>query len=112
MYGALADIFPTLAARIRLLTRKPDITAVMENVEKLVGSSIATKDYIIRESATYDTSRQVDKIDFDALRAKFATGYKHTEVEKLRGAIESKLNSMVKRNKSHTNYQEKFQRLI
>src|SRR5438132_11244002 len=114
MYGALADIFATLAARIRLLTRKPDITAVMGDVEKLVGSSIATKDYIIRESATYDTSRQVDlsKIDFDALRAKFATGYKHTEVEKLRGAIESKLDSMVKRNKSRTNYQEKFQRLI
>ena len=114
MYGALADIFATLSARIRLLTRQADITAVMGDVEKLVGTSIATRGYIIRESATYDTSRQIDlsKIDFDALRAKFATGYKHTEVEKLRGAIESKLESMVKRNKSRTNYQEKFQRLI
>src|SRR6266487_1781381 len=113
-YGALADIFATLAVRIRLLTRKPDITAVMGDVEKLVGSSIATRDYLIRESVTYDTGRQVDlsKIDFDALRAKFATGYKHTEVEKLRSEIESKLDSMVKRNKSRTNYQEKFQRLI
>jgi type I restriction enzyme R subunit len=79
-----------------------------------VGTSIATKDYIIRESVAYDTSRQVDlsKIDFDALRAKFATSYKHTEVERLRGEIESKLDSMVKRNKSRRNYQEKFQRLI
>ena len=30
----------------------------------------------------------------------------------MRGDIESKLDSMVKRNKSRTNYQEKFQRLI
>ena len=116
-YGALADIFATLAVRIRLLTRQPDITAVMGDVEKLVGTSIATKDYIIRESVAYDTSdtgRQVDlsKIDFEALRAKFATGYKHTEVERLRGEIESKLDGMVKRNKGRRNYQEKFQRLI
>jgi type I restriction enzyme R subunit len=113
-YTALVHIIATLDARIRLLTQKPDITAVMGDVEKLVGTSIATKEYIIREALTYDTSRQVDlsKIDFDALRAKFATGYKHTEVEKLRGDIENKLDSMVKRNKSRTNYQEKFQRLI
>ncbi len=113
-YTALVHIIATLDARIRLLTRKPDITAVMGDVEKLVGTSIATREYIIREAVTYDTSSQVDlsKIDFDALRTKFATGYKHTEVEKLRGDIESKLDSMIKRNKSRTNYQQKFQRLI
>ncbi len=113
IYTALVDIFSTLAARIRLLTRQPDITAVMGDVERLVGTSIATRNYVIRESA-YDPGRLVNlsKIDFDALRAKFNTGYKHTEVEKLRSAIEEKLESMVKRNKSRTNYYEKFQRLI
>jgi type I restriction enzyme R subunit len=45
-------------------------------------------------------------------QSQFATGYKHTEVEKLRSAIENKLESMVKQNKSRTNYYEKFQRLI
>ena len=112
-YTALVDIFSTLAARIRLLTRQPDITAVMGDVERLVGTSIATRNYVIRESG-YDPGRHVDlsKIDFDALKEKFASGYKHTEVEKLRSAIENKLESMVKQNKSRTNYYEKFQRLI
>ncbi len=54
----------------------------------------------------------LSKIDFDALRTKFATGYKHTEVEKLRSAKEDKLENMVKRNKGRTNYREKFQWLI
>src|SRR5947209_9496071 len=67
IYGELADIFATLTVKIRLLTSKPDITAVSEDVENLVGSSIATRDYLIRETAVYDTSRQLDlsKIDFD-----------------------------------------------
>jgi len=112
-YTALVAIFSTLAARIRILTRQPDITAVMGDIERLVGTSIATRNYVIRDSP-YDPGRLVNlsKIDFDELRAKFATGYKHTEVERLRSAIEDKLESMVKQNKSRTNYYEKFQRLI
>ncbi len=113
-YKPLVEVFTVLLARINLLSRPPDMQEVMQEVAMLVGSSIATKGYIIHEYGEYDDGRYIDlsKIDFDALRAKFETAYKHTEVEKLRGAINSKLNAMVKLNKSRVNYQEKFEKLI
>ena len=115
-YKALYDIFASLVVRIRgLVAGQDDITGVMAEVERLVGSSIAARRYIIREStAPYDEGRYLDlgKIDFEALRAKFETAYKHTEVEKLKSAIVSKLRGMVKLNKGRIDYQEKFERII
>jgi len=113
-FTTLVHIFNTIAVSIRLDSGKPDLTTVRGDVEMLVDSSITTRSYISFESSTYDTGRQVDlsKIDFEALREKFATGYKHIEVAKLRNVIEDKLEKMVQRNKSRTNYYEKFQRLI
>ncbi|GCF08840.1 hypothetical protein KDI_24040 [Dictyobacter arantiisoli] len=85
----------------------------MTEIEELVGNSIATREYIIHEARS-EESRYLDlsQIDFDALRAQFEQAHKHIEVEKLRSSITRKLSSMVKLNKSRTNYQEKFQRLI
>jgi type I restriction enzyme, R subunit len=62
----------------------------------------------------YNTASQIDlsQIDFDALRAHFERAHKHTEAEKLRSSLISKLKRMVQLNKSRIDYLEKFQRLI
>ncbi len=115
-YKALYDIFAALVARIRMRTMdSEDMASVMAEVERLVDMSIVARRYVIRESkAEYGEERYLDlsKIDFEALRAKFATAYKHTEAEKLRGAIAGKLNTMMKLNKGRINYQEKFEQII
>jgi type I restriction enzyme R subunit len=54
----------------------------------------------------------LSQIDFDALKAQFDKGYKHTEAEKLKGAIASQLTQMVRLNKSRMNYLDKFQQMI
>ncbi|HLL78457.1 MAG TPA: type I restriction enzyme endonuclease domain-containing protein, partial [Ktedonobacteraceae bacterium] len=84
-------------------------------VEDLLDLSVATRQYVIRESSgSYDTSARLDlsQIDFDALSRHFARAHKHTEVEKLRGAVSSKLTRMVRLNKSRASFQERFQRMI
>ena len=115
-YKALYDIFVSLVARIRMRSMdQEDMAGVMAEVERLVDMSIMARRYVIRESnAPYDEGRYLDlsKIDFEALRAKFATAYKHTEAEKLRSAIAGKLNAMMKLNKGRINYQEKFEKII
>lgn len=114
-FKALYDIFVVLVAQIRRDTNQEDIGSVMAEVERLVDMSIVARRYIIRESnADYDEGRYLDlsKIDFEALRARFATAYKHTEAEKLRSAIAGKLNAMMKLNKGRVNYQEKFEKII
>lgn len=56
----------------------------------------------------YDLSR----MDSDKLLEKFKAGRKHAEVERLRGAVKSKLEDMISLNKTRTNYGERLQKLI
>jgi type I restriction enzyme R subunit len=65
--------------------------------------------YVIPES---NQLIDLSQIDFDALKAQFDKGYKHTEAEKLKGAIASQLTQMVRLNKSRMNYLDKFQQMI
>jgi type I restriction enzyme R subunit len=114
-FSAPVALIVVLAERIRLLEPEADIRGVMGEVENLLDLSVATRQYVIRESSgSYDTSSYLDlsQIDFDALSRHFARAYKHTEVEKLRGAIHSKLTRMVRLNKGRASFQERFQRLI
>ncbi|MBV9688511.1 MAG: type I restriction endonuclease subunit R [Ktedonobacteraceae bacterium] len=115
-YASLVGVFAHLVIRIHEHMRPPPIGEVVRAADRIIAESITTRGYIIHPSApNYDASDYIDlsKIDLEALREKFAsTPYKNTELEKLRGAIESKLDKMVKLNKRRTNYQEKFQQLI
>ncbi|MEA3358654.1 MAG: DUF3387 domain-containing protein [Thermodesulfobacteriota bacterium] len=108
-------LFDVIAQKIRSLTPPPDISGVMGEVEKLLDDSIAAEGYVIREpSASYGTGHLVDlsKIDFEALKARFEQGQRRTEAEKLKGKISSKLNKMVRLNRTRMDYLERFQRMI
>ncbi len=54
----------------------------------------------------------MSQIDFDALKQRFNKGRKHTEAEKLKGAVSKKLSRMVQLNKTRTDLLEKFKQLI
>ena len=54
----------------------------------------------------------LSQIDFEALKAHFEKGRKHTEAEKLKGAVSKKLQQMVQLNKTRTDLLEKFKKLI
>jgi type I restriction enzyme, R subunit len=116
VFVARVALFVALARDIRQLADTTDISDILDDIEQLIASSVATRRYIIRESSepyNSSTSRiDLSTIDFDALRAYFEHARQHIEAEKLRGAINSKLKRMVQLNRSRANYQENFQRLI
>ena len=101
--------FAEITKRIKQLTPHSDITEVKAAVEEILDRSIGTLTYVIPES---NQLIDLSKIDFDALKAQFASGYKHTETEKLKGIISSQLTQMLRLNKSRMNYLEKFQQMI
>jgi type I restriction enzyme R subunit len=82
----------------------------MGEVEALLDRSIAAEGYVIPE----DTGPLVDlgQIDFDKLRAAFATARKRTEIEKLRALLQRKLTTLVQLNRSRVDYLEKFEKMI
>jgi type I restriction enzyme R subunit len=112
---AAGEFNPTLYAlgeitkRIRNLASPVDISQVKAAVEEILDESIGTLKYVIPES---NQLIDLSQIDFDALKAQFDKGYKHTEAEKLKGAIASQLTQMVRLNKSRMNYLDKFQQMI
>ena len=110
-------LFAVMVERIRSLAPQPDISAVEQQVVELLEDSIEAQGYTIEPSDGADASAvggpvDLSKIDFDALREKFAGAQKHIEAEKLRGALGSKLTQMVRVNRSRLDYQQKFEELI
>ncbi|WP_420867507.1 type I restriction enzyme endonuclease domain-containing protein [Aliiroseovarius marinus] len=102
-------LISVLAERIRSMMPKPDIKAIMQDVEDLLDRSVAPIPY-----ETPDDPEVIDisQIDFDKLREKFDTGKKRTEAERLRALLNQKLTAMVARNPTRTDFLERFQNLI
>jgi type I restriction enzyme R subunit len=110
-FAPIKTCIAVLAEKIRSFTEEASIEDLMEKVGQLLDESIATKGYVIHateESSLIDLSQ----IDFDALKAHFEKGRKHTEAEKLKGAVSKKLTQMVQLNKTRTDLLEKFKKLI
>jgi type I restriction enzyme R subunit len=109
-------LLSVIAEKIRALTPAADISEVMGEVEALLDASIAAEGYVIRSPQTKFSIGaglvDLSTIDFKALTAKFASGRKRTEAEKLRSLIAQKLTRMVKVNRSRADYLERFQKLI
>ncbi len=109
-FTASEALFSRLTQEIRSEVPDVDISEVKTQVEELLDDSIVAGQFIIPDSQ----GQYIDlsQLDFEALKAKFATGYQRTEAEKLKGTLNRKLQSMVSLNKSRTNYLEKFQQMI
>ncbi|MGO9272069.1 MAG: type I restriction endonuclease subunit R [Terriglobia bacterium] len=101
-------LFAVTDEKIRSLTPVPDISCVMADVEQVLDKSIAAEGYVIEAEKPLDLS----KLDVEKLRAKFEHGRKRIEAEKLRGAVNTKLQQMIKLNRTRMDYLDKFQKMI
>jgi type I restriction enzyme R subunit len=107
-YLPICTLFAVLAEKIRSLTPSPDISSVMADIEGVLDASIAAEGYVIEAEKPLDISR----IDVDALRTKLGKARERIEVEKLRSALNAKLQTMVRLNRTRMNYLERFQQMI
>ncbi|MDA2925760.1 DUF3387 domain-containing protein, partial [Acidobacteria bacterium AH-259-G07] len=108
------NVIAILARKIRSLSPQPDISGVMEDVEKLLDRSVAAEPYVIHEPGEVYGEQRVDlsQVDFEALQKRFVEGRKRTEAERLRALLEQKLNRLVRVNRTRLSFKERFQELI
>jgi type I restriction enzyme R subunit len=113
-FGSKRAVIVNIAEAIRSLDPEVDISGGMEQVEGLLDESIAAEGYLIRDpkDTEYGGPIDISKIDFEALKEKFAKAQKRTEIEKLKAALEQRFKTMVLLNRSRMDYLERFQRLI
>jgi type I restriction enzyme, R subunit len=110
-YAPKKTCIAVLADKIRSFAVEVTIDDVMGQVGDLLDESIATKGYVIH--STEETSLvDLSEIDFEALKEHFEHGRKRTEAEKLKRLINTKLQSMVSKNKTRVDMLEKFKKLI
>lgn len=108
-FTADAVLVSVLAERIRSLMPKPDISAIMQDVEDLLDRSVAPIPYETPEDAEIV---DISQVDFEKLRQKFDSGKKRTEAERLRALLNQKLTSMVAQNPTRADFLDRFQKLI
>ena len=103
-----------IAQKIRNLTPPPDISGVMTEVENLLDQSIGPDGYLIQTPSDSYGTGQIDlsQIDFNQLSEQFRSEHRRTDAERLRGAINTKLNAMIRLNKNRMDYQAKFEQMI
>lgn len=107
-------IIRNIAQRISSLVDPPDISGVMDEVEQLLDRSVGAEEYVIRAAAAgveADPVIDLNKIDFDALAARFA-GRKRTEAEKLAKQLGAKVKASAERNPTRIDFVERFERLL
>ena len=107
-FNSSRTLFLVLFEKIRTLMPEIDISDVMEDIERLLNSSIAAEGYVIGNQEPLDLSQ----IDFDKLRKLFEKNQKRTTTERLKGSIENKLGQMITINRTRIDFQEKFQKMI
>jgi type I restriction enzyme R subunit len=123
LYGPTRKAIVVLAEKIRSQSPDVDISSLMAQVDGLLDRSVAAEPYVIAKpppdilflgDVGEAEAEYVDlsKIDFDALARQFRDSHQHTQAEKLRGAINAKLQRLVRLNKSRIDYLERFQQLI
>ncbi|MYL24373.1 HsdR family type I site-specific deoxyribonuclease [Halomonas alkaliantarctica] len=106
-----AVLVSVLAQKIKALEPEVDISQVMKDVDDLLDQSVAPVPYVIEDEddkPLFDLSQ----IDFEKLKEKFDKGKKRTESEKLRALLNQKLETMMAKNPTRTEFMEKFQKLI
>ena len=115
-FDSVRRVLEAIATNLRPDPQDVDISEILRDVEMLLDRSIAPKAYLIKDKPGDDEygSRPIDlsKIDFKTLKAQLAKKHKRTAIEKLKAAILSRLEVMVKLNPMRMDYLRKFEQMI
>jgi len=106
------ELFRAIQKKIYSLNPEVNISEVKEKLESLLDDSIGVIDIHKEKEKYYKNKIDLSKIDFEKIRKKFFEGKKHIEAEKLKNAVNRKINLMIMLNKSRKEFLEKFQKLI
>lgn len=102
------QLLVVLAKQIRSLTPLVDISQVMIQVDRLLDDAIAAQGYVISEPQPV----YLGALDVAALQARLPPGRPRTEAEKLKGALNSRLQQLVRFNRSRMDFLARFQQMI
>jgi len=113
-----AAVLHVMAEKVRGLredpARKSRVQRVADEIEALLDEAILGIEIAapVRSGDDMDGLFDLSRIDFDKLRARFSQGQKRTQTQRLRTAIERKLEELAAQNPTRSSLVERFHELI
>ncbi|HEU4959087.1 MAG TPA: type I restriction endonuclease subunit R [Sphingomonas sp.] len=113
-----AAVLHVMAAKVRALRedpgRKSRIQRVADEIEALLDDAILGIEITapVRTGDDMEGLFDLSRIDFDKLRERFSKGQKRSQTQKLRTAVERKLEELAAQNPTRSSLIERFQELI
>lgn len=109
-FETMCQLLHNLNKKIKALVEPVNIDGVINDIELVLDMSIDAEGYIISD----DVSNIVDLsgLDFEKMRKDFEKKRKNSELQKLKAKVEEVLNDMLAKNKTRTNYLERFEKMI
>ncbi len=111
----LCALLRAMHLTIESLQPSADISEISQRIEALLDRSIATKGYLIAQPPPPGYPKgpiDISKLDLKQITKAFFREERRTELEKLRGEVNSALGKMVGLNRTRIDYFEIFQQMI
>lgn len=110
-FSRTANVLRFLSESLRNQIREEiDISEVVSGLESILDASVKAEKFEITERFSV---KDLSKIDFDALGKLFRkTKHKHTEIERIRTGLETKIEEMIRKNPTRKPLAEKLEALM
>ncbi len=111
-FSDLAGILRAISNKIQSLSPEVNIDEVRGEIEKLLDRLILPESYLVRDPIGGYKPLDISNIDFGKFKRDFDKAKKHIELERLKNAINQKLNDMVLKNRTRMDWKERFEKLL
>lgn len=110
-FAPIRKVIRVVMDRIGEAGDRPEVSGVMAQIEQLLDESVAANAYLIgteERKALMDLS----EVDWDNVKAMFATGRQRTAAQKLRSMLTARITRLTRLNPTRVDLHERFQRLL
>lgn len=110
-FAPIRKVIRVMMDRIAEAEGRPDISGVMAQIEQLLDESVAANGYLIG-SEERRSLMDLSRVDWDSLKAMFASGRQRTAAQKLRSMLAARVARLTRLNPTRVDLYERFQRLL
>ena len=110
-FAPIRKVIRVVMDRIAAAEGRPDVTGVMAQIEQLLDESVAANAYLIG-SEERKSLMDLSEVDWDAVKAMFATGRQRTAAQKLRSMLSARITNLTRLNPTRVDLVERFQQLL
>jgi type I restriction enzyme R subunit len=110
-FAPIRKVIRVVMDRIGEAEGRPDVTGVMAQIEQLLDESVAANAYLIG-SEQRESLMDLSQVDWDALKAMFASGRQRTAAQKLRSMLSARITNLTRLNPTRVDLYDRFQRLL